>query len=361
MRVVCVATKGPGSNEEERILWLLRDHAPEAWPFDRTRKGRSALRLARRALRDRPDVIVLEGTGVAMGLAVMALRIAAGIPYVVSSGDAVGPFVAAHVRFAGLAAALYERALCRLSAGYIGWTPYLVGRALAFGAPRAMTAAGFAPFGTADEERAAVRAELEIPPDAIVFGIVGSLRWNERRRYCYGLELVRSLTDVSRDDVYVVVAGDGSGRDRLVEAATRGPRERIRLLGPVAQDSVPRLLAAMDVGSLPQSVDRVGAYRYTTKLSEYVAARLPVVTGEIPLAYDLDDGWIWRLPGDAPWDQRYISALTELMRTVTRDEVESKRARVPRGHPDFDRDRQRRRAGDFIGDATRRARGRAGA
>jgi hypothetical protein len=359
--VACVATKGPGSNEEQRILWLLRDHDPAAWPFDRTRKGRSALRLARRALRERPDVVVLEGTGVAMGAAAMALRLGAGIPYVVSSGDAVGPFVAAHAPFAGAAAALYERALCRLSAGYIGWTPYLVGRALAFGAPRAMTAAGFAPFGAADDERTAVRAELGIPADAIVFGIVGSLRWNARRRYCYGLELVRSLAAAPREDVYVVIAGDGSGRDRLVEAARDVPGERVRLLGVVAQDSVPRLLAAMDVGSLPQSVDGVGAYRYTTKLSEYLAARLPIVTGEIPLAYDLDDGWLWRLPGDAPWDRRYLSALAELMRTVTRDDVESRRARVPREHPDFDRDRQRRRVGQFIGDATGRAHRRAGA
>ena len=61
----------------------------------------------------------------------------------------------------------------------------------------------------------------------------------------------------------------------------------------------------MDVASLPQSVDGVGSFRYTTKLSEYLAARLPVVTGEIPLAFDLDDGWMWRLPGDAPWEERY--------------------------------------------------------
>jgi hypothetical protein len=49
------------------------------------------------------------------------------------------------------------------------------------------------------------------------------------------------------------------------------------------------------------SVDQVGSFRYTTKLSKYLAFGLPVITGQIPLAYDLDDGWIWRLAGDAPW------------------------------------------------------------
>ena len=41
-------------------------------------------------------------------------------------------------------------------------------------------------------------------------------------------------------------------------------------------------LAAFDLASLPQSVDRVGSFRYSTKLSEYLAAGLPIVTSQIP-------------------------------------------------------------------------------
>jgi hypothetical protein len=52
----------------------------------------------------------------------------------------------------------------------------------------------------------------------------------------------------------------------------------------VARDAVPDYLAAFDVASLPQSCDQIGAFRYTTKLPEYLAAKLPIVTGELPVA-----------------------------------------------------------------------------
>ena len=60
---------------------------------------------------------------------------------------------------------------------------------------------------------------------------------------------------------------------------------------------MPDYLCAFDVGSLSQSVDPVGSFRYTTKLSEYLAVGLPVITGEAPVAYDLDEGYLWRVPG----------------------------------------------------------------
>jgi hypothetical protein len=122
---------------------------------------------------------------------------------------------------------------------------------------------------------------------------------------------------------------------------------------------VPDYLAAMDVGSLPQSVDRTGSFRYTTKISEYLAAALPVVTGEIPLAYDLDDGWLWRLPGPAPWSPRYAQALADLLDRLTQDEIQKKRDAIPRLGPMFDQEIQVARATAFVNDllaASRRPR-----
>jgi hypothetical protein len=95
----------------------------------------------------------------------------------------------------------------------------------------------------------------------------------------------------------------------------------------------------------------VGAFRYTTKLSEYLAAGLPVVTGQLPLAYDLDEGWLWRLPGDAPWADEYVAALAQLMSTLGRDDLEARRALVPRALRDFDPDRQKRAVSAFVLDA----------
>ena len=111
---------------------------------------------------------------------------------------------------------------------------------------------------------------------------------------------------------------------------------------------MPSYLAAMDVASLPQSVDGVGAFRYTTKLSEYLSARLPMVTGQVPLAYDLDDGWLWRLPGSAPWEDRYVDALAELVDSIEPADVEHRRARISAEGEMFDLAAQRRRVTDFV-------------
>ncbi len=349
LRVTCFATQGSGHGDERRVVELLRFLDAEPLPFDRRRKAGSALRLLRTLLARRPDLVVMEGTGVAGGAAVIAARVLAGVPYVVSSGDAVGPYVGlSHRRLAPLAA-LYERVLCRLSAGFIGWSPYLVGRALTFGAPRAMTAASWSEPAR-PRDRAAVRERLGIPAEAIVFGLVGTLEWNDAVGYCYGLELVRAVLESGRPDLRVLVVGDGSGLERLRAAAGEELGRRVLLPGRVAKESVAGYLAAIDVASLPQSVNGVGSFRYTTKISEYLSAGLPVVTGQIPLSYDLDEGWIWRLAGDAPWDPRYVAGLADLMRTLTPEELDAKRRAVPHNLPLFDRERQQRLAAQFVED-----------
>ncbi len=55
-----------------------------------------------------------------------------------------------------------------------------------------------------------------------------------------------------------------------------------------------------------------------------------MVTGQLPLAYDLDSGWMWRLPGSAPWDERYIDALANLLDRLSPEELAARRSAVPR-------------------------------
>jgi glycosyltransferase involved in cell wall biosynthesis len=353
-RILCFATQGTGSGDEHRIRRLLEPVSPTVWPFDRGRKLRSAWRLFRELVRTRPDLVVMEGTGIAGGVAVLAGRVA-GVPYIVSSGDAVGPYLGSHKRALRGPALAYEYLLCRRSAGFIGWSPYLAGRALTFGAPRAMTAANWSELRTGPDARDAVRNELGIPADALVFGLVGSLAWNPRVGYCYGLELVRALRQVDRPDLRVLIVGDGDGREVLADAAGDELGERLVLPGRVPRDRVGDYLAAIDVASLPQSVDGVGSFRYTTKISEYLAAGLPVVTGQIPLAYDLDDGWLWRLHGDAPWDERYVAELSQLMDSVSPAEVARRRELAPRRPRIFDQARQQRQVTGFVADVLARA------
>src|SRR5262249_5245938 len=152
-------------------------------------------------------------------------------------------------------------------------------------------AAGWAPFpydaGELARSRAGAREELGIPPDGLVAGIVGSLAWTKKVGYAYGLELVQALRRCKRSDAYALIVGDGDGRARLERLAGDRLGGRVIFTGKVPRDRVPYYLAAMDIASLPQSVDRVGSVRYTTKLTEYLSVGLPVVTGRIPMAYDL--------------------------------------------------------------------------
>ncbi len=348
--VICFATQGSGHGEERRIVELLAPLEPTLFPFDRSAKPRTALRLLATLRRLRPAVVVMEGTGLGGGLPLLLAGRWLGIPYVVSSGDAVGPFIAAaHPRLRAFAD-LYERLLYSRSAAVIGWSPYVVGRAITLGASRAATAANWSASLPAPDARATIRARLGIPTDAVVFGIVGSLQYNARLDWCYGLELVRALRATDREDLRVLIVGDGSGRARLAELAGDDLDRRVLLAGRCEVAEVADHLAAMDVGSLPQSRDPVGALRYTTKLSEYVAAGLPVVTGQLPFAYDLDDGWIWRLPGVLPWQRTYIDALAGLMATLSADELTAKRAKVPVATDLFDKQTQQRRISALVSD-----------
>lgn len=357
--VACFATQGSGSLDERRIMALLDPLAPVALGFERSRRAGSARQLWHELRRVDPEVVVMEGTGVGGGLVLLAWRLRTGGAYIVSSGDAVGPFLRARSPALGVAGSVYERLLCRMSAGFIGWTPYLVGRALTYGAPRAMTAANWADPAAGAPAGRAIREAVGIPAHALVFGLVGSLNWTARYAYCYGQELIRARLRVQRDDLHVLIVGDGDGRERLQALAGDHLGATVHLPGRVPREAVAGYLAAMDVASLPQSVDGVGSFRYTTKVSEYRAAGLPFVTGEIPLGYDLGPAGLWRLRGDAPWDDVYIDALAELMSAVDRAAVDARRPDDADAAGLFDAARQRHQVSDFVGDVIRRRRRRA--
>jgi glycosyltransferase involved in cell wall biosynthesis len=349
--IMCFATQGHTHIEGERIHGLLEPMKPDVFPFERAHKVRSAVGLLRAVRARRPRLIVMEGTGTAGGLTLIAIGAIWGIPFVVSSGDAVGPYLRLHSRLLGVLGGLYERLLCRRCAGFVGWTPYLVGRALTYGAPRGMTAAGWTRSEASQGARERVREQLNISSGDLVVGLAGTLHWNDHVGYAYGAELVRAIGKVTRRDVVACIVGDGSGRQRLEEMAGEDLGRRVILPGRVAPEDVPDYLAAFDLGSLSQSVDGVGSFRYTTKLSEYIAARLPIITGEIPAAYDLDDGYMWRLPGSAPWSEIYVDALAELLETLQPDEVTERRDAIgERQAAPFDKLAQQRRMCTFVED-----------
>ncbi len=353
-KIMVFATKGTGSNEEARILSLLQNFDVEVVAFERSAKLQSSIKIIQQALEKKPKLMVMEGTGIAGGLACLFLRWFFGIPYIFSSGDAIAPFVNLKYPLIVPLVGVYEQLLCRFCAGFIGWTPYLVGRAITFAAPKAVTAAGWAHFPRTAEElassRARIRQQLGIPDDAQVFGLLGAIIWNQRFGYCYGYELVQAFRRINRENVSILIVGDGDGLSHLKQLAGEDLNKRIFLPGNVPLEQVLDYMAAMDVASLPQSVDGVGSFRYTTKISEYVAARLPVITSQIPMAYDIGGDWVWRLPGSKPWEDGYIDSLASLMASVTDEEINIKKKALPVQIPDFEQHQQIVRVTDFIKD-----------
>ena len=350
LRILACATQGTGSDDETRLRALVSTLNPTFLSFNKREKRQSAFRLLRAIQSRQFNLLVLEGTGFAAGIAAIIGRKVWGVPYVVSSGDAVAPFLSLRHPIGKPFYVWYEQSLYSNASGFIGWTPYLVGRALTYGVTRAMTVPGWASYvidkPALERARRATRERLGIPSDSVVFGLVGSLNWSHRFSYCYGAELVRAarLTD---GKTIVVVIGDGTGLDKLRELAGDALGKTIFLPGRISRDQVPAHLAAIDVGCIPQSVDRVGTFRYTTKLSEYKAAGLPYVSNQIPMTYDLDDGSVWRLPGNSPWDPIFLGALAKLMKDMTHEVIRTKMSKVT-NLAQFDKEAQLARTTAFL-------------
>jgi hypothetical protein len=353
-QILVFATNGTGSNDETRILKLLQNFSYQVVAFDRGNKFQTCLHIIQKAVQTKPNLVVMEGTGVLGGLACLWLRWFFGIPYIFSSGDAIAPFLTLNYPILTPIISLYEKILCHYCAGFIGWTPYLVGRALTFGAPKAVTAAGWSNYSRTPEQlaesRVKIRQKLGISEDSLVFGLLGSLAWTRRFQYCYGYELLKAFQEINRPDINILVVGDGSGLSYLQKLAGNDLGKRIFLPGKVSVEQVLDYMAAMDIASLPQSVDGVGSFRYTTKISEYLAAKLPIVTSQIPMAYDLCGDWVWKLPGSKPWDDVYIKFLANLMENITLAEIKIKQQAIPDQIADFDLTAQVLRVTNFISD-----------
>ena len=352
------ATQGTAGDDESRLRVLLSSFGAQFIPFHRrtfSEKLKSFLRVLRQTSSESPDLIVMEGTGFAGGLAVLILRFFRGIPYLVSSGDAVGPFVFKTKGrwgiLTGVFSQIYEKMLCRVAMGFMGWTPYLTGRALTFGTRKAISVPSWPPFqrteAELDEARKRIRMKLGIPFDAIVLGVCGSLAWNNRVGFCYGAELVRVAKKVTNKKIFFLIVGGGEGLAHLKRMVPETHRNQFIFTDQISREDVPNYLAAMDVGSLPQTLDQVGSFRYTTKLCEYLMARLPVVTTQVPFAYDLDEGWAWRIPGYTPWADDYLDAFAKWINDLDSQKILEKKKKVSLPS-EFNREKQIKKVTAFI-------------
>lgn len=252
-------------------------------------------------------------------------------PFIVSTGDPIsGFFSVTKGPLAGYIFGLYERLLYRTCAGFVGWTPYLAGRALEMGAGRAVTVEGavdmalFHPFSV--EEKVQAKRKYGLDPSHIVCGVVGSLKWTPRQAYCYGLELIQSLKHLSRTDLSVLIVGDGNGRSRLEEMVPGSLKSRVVFTGRLPESEVVTAINALDIGYITQTLDALGSYRLTTKLPEYLACAVPVAMSPIPGYYDYATTVGWPLPALHPADPQFHIRHAAWLDRLSRSDIQAKAA-----------------------------------
>lgn len=336
--VLCINTGGIGDLHGLRMRRLTQDLEATCTylDLDRSHSRAANARTVWEALQSQPwDLVYMESTGIGGGLPLIRAARTSGLRYIVSSGDPIGGYfrvVDGPVR--GFLLGQYEKLLYRSSSGFVGWTPYLTGAALHLGAPRGVTVEGAVDCSLfhprSETERRTLKKHYGLSPDHLVAGVVGSLKWTDRQQYCYGLELVEMMQHVDRDDVSVLIVGDGTGRKKLQARVPAHVRDRVVFTGRVPESDVAQALSAMDVGFITQTQDELGSFRLTTKLPEYLAAGLPVAMSPIPGFYDYAATAGWALPSGHPADPEFHQACAKWINRLTWDAVELRRQEAPR-------------------------------
>ncbi len=333
-QILFLIPAGAGTLDELRAKRLIQGY-PADITFhitDRTLSRSTASRQAAAALAEKKwDFVCMEGSGSIGGIPLIQAARKNGQKYLVSFGDPISNFFrTTKGQVHGLAFEVYERLLYHYSTGIVGWTPYITGRAVNMGAPRAATVEGGVDtslfVAPSDEQRKQARRRVGIPENHIVCGMVGSMRWSQRQSYCYGLELVKMFSYLQRQDISLLLVGDGDGRRHLEELVTERMKERVHFAGRVSAQEVPAYMHCMDIGFVTQTLDGLGSFRLTTKLPEYLASSVAVAISPIPGYFDYVGAAGWPLPPYHPASDAFHRASAHWLDTLDREEIEHVRA-----------------------------------
>jgi glycosyltransferase involved in cell wall biosynthesis len=152
-------------------------------------------------------------------------------------------------------------------------------------------------------DRAALRAEFDLPVDAPVVGFIGRLAKQKRLDV---LVFATALLAIIRPDVCFLLVGDGPERDALMKFARDiNIEDRICFAGH--RPDAARLLAAMDLFWIASDFEG-----QSNSVMEAMAAGLPVIASDIPpnreLVIDGETGFLVKV-GDRVGFQQFADRL----------------------------------------------------
>ena len=356
-KVLCIATAGKGGQDERRMHYLASQLNAEViyYCLDRSVSRVVAAQEIWRLLQsDQWDLVYQEGTGIAGGMNLILAALLKNQSFIVSSGDPIGGFF--HMRegpLMGYLFEVYERLLYKTCKGFVGWTPYLTGAAMKMGVQTAVTVEGavdldvFYPYD--QSRRLAIRERYKLNPNHIVCGIIGSLNWNFRQSCCQGYELVESLKHIKREDVSLLIVGDGNGRAHLEQAIPERLRSRVVFTGRVPEADVVEAINAMDIGFVTQILGKLGNYRLSTKLPEYLACGVPVAMSPIPGFFDYASPAGWSLPAYHPASTEFHTHCAQWLDQLNWSDIAQKRKQAPElAHKYFDYEVVKPKFSEFV-------------
>ncbi|MDX2257054.1 MAG: glycosyltransferase [Pseudanabaenaceae cyanobacterium bins.39] len=338
MKILCLNTGGAGSLDSLRSRSLGSRLKAEVTYVDLNRqvgKWAASQEIWQVIKSGHWDLIYQEGSGIAGGINLIRAAKSWQQPYIISTGDPIGGFFrVTKGKLIGDLMGIYERSLYRNCTAFIGWTPYLTGAAMKLGAKRAITIEGGAEFHVfhpkPEAERLSLRHQYGIPEDHLVCGVVGSLQWNSRHAYSYGYELVEVIKLLQRQDVTMLIVGDGNAKARLQALVPEALRSRVIFTGRLPQAQVVEAMNVMNIGFVTQTLDELGNFRLTTKLPEYLACGMAIAMSPIPGFYDYDAALAgWALPAFHPASPEFHRQCARWLDGLTWEQVHAKAKLAP--------------------------------
>ncbi len=292
MRVLVLVNGDPekayGVRARELFADFAREHDVTFLYRGDVHRLRGLWRFCRTVLRERFDVVYVEGFGYAGILAALLAKVVGCSRIVMSTGDLVAAYARVHFNAPkALLAGALEQIAQKTADRLIVYGPLhrqlleRDGYSRIEWIPNGVDMSEFRPVdATALRRRLGVDGRLTI-------GVVGSIRWNPQIGFCYGrdvLDVVRHLKDLP---VSGIVVGTGDGLPMLRALAREyGIEDRIVLTDWVLQEELPLYVNAMDVCLSTQSDDVVGAVRITAKVPEYLACGRYIVASDVGSSRD---------------------------------------------------------------------------